>query len=125
MKASSYRALSIFALSLMAGASFAGGRYANPPVGLLEVTDACTKGLEAAKKGDTAAALEQAKTGRKIALASYKELSTMPMEVGSADMKKAIAVLEAGNVAESVPLFEHCKAKMNDEIAYYKKEGKL
>lgn len=125
MKASSYRVLSVFALSLMAGASFAGGRYANPPVGLKEVTEACAKGLEAAQKGDTAAALEQAKVGRKVALASYKELSTMPMEIGSSDMKKAIAVLEAGNVAESVPLFEHCKAKMDAEVEYYKKEGKM
>ncbi|MDD5037315.1 MAG: hypothetical protein PHE55_21520 [Methylococcaceae bacterium] len=117
--------LCVLSLSLLASMSFAGGRYANPPVGLLEVTDACTKGLDAAQKKDTAAALEQAKIGRKVALASYKELSTMPMEVGSSDMKKAIAALEAGKVDEAVPLFEHCKNKMQEEIAYYKKEGKL
>lgn len=112
-------------LNLAVGTAIAGGRYANPPVNLLEVHQACTKGLEAAQKGDAAAALENAKTGRKLALASYKEISTMPMEIGSSTMKKALAALEAGNVAEATPEFEHCKTKMEEEIAYYKKEGKL
>ncbi|MFM8331489.1 MAG: hypothetical protein ACKN9T_07355 [Candidatus Methylumidiphilus sp.] len=125
MKNIHFRVLCVLALSFFVNVSFAGGRYANPPKGLLETTEACTKGLEAAEKGDTAAALEQAKTGRKIALESYKELSTMPMEIGSSTMKKAIAALEAGNVAEAKENFAHCKKKMEDEIAYYKNEGKL
>jgi hypothetical protein len=125
MKNICFRALCVLALSLAVNVSFAGGRYANPPKGLLETTDACTKGLEAAEKGDTAAALEYAKTGRKISLESYKELSTMPMEIGSATMKKAIAALEAGNLADAKENFAHCKKKLLDEIDYYTKEGKI
>lgn len=119
------RVFGILVINLIAGTAFAGGRYANPPANLLEVQAACTKGLDAAQKGDTAAALEQAKIGRKLALASYKEISTMPMEVGSSTMKKAIALLEAGNCPESVAEFQHCKTKMDEEYAYYKKEGKF
>lgn len=115
----------ILILCAMTGTATAGGRYANPPINLLEVQAACSKGLEAAQKGDTAAALEQAKIGRKLALASYKEISTMPMEIGSTTMKKAIAALEANNLPEAVPEFEHCKTKMDEEYAYYKKEGKF
>jgi hypothetical protein len=110
---------------MSAGEAFAGGRYTNPPVGLLEVQAACTQGLEAAQKGDKAAALEQAKKGRKIALDSYKEISTMPMEIGSSSMKKALAAIDADKLAEAIPEFEHCKKKMDDEVAYYKGEGKL
>lgn len=125
MKNIHFRVLCVLALSFVANAGFAGGRYANPPSGLVGTTEACTKGLEAIEKGDTAAALEFAKTGRKVALESYKELSTMPMEIGSSTMKKAIAALEAGNVAEAKENFEHCKKKMLDEIDYYTKEGKM
>ncbi len=125
MKITPFHALCLFALSIAANSSFAGGRYANPPAGLLEVTESCTKGLEAAQKGDNTTALEHAKNGRKVALASYKELSTMPMEIGSSSMKKAIAAIEGGKLADSIPEFEHCKKKMEEEIAYYKKEGKL
>lgn len=112
-------------LTLMANSSFAGGRYADPPVGMVETLQACVAGLEAAQKGDMAAALEQAKKGRKIALDSYKEKSTMPMEIGSSTMKKAIAALEANNTAEAISNFEHCKIKLSEEVDYYKKEGKL
>jgi hypothetical protein len=49
----------------------------------------------------------------------------MPMEIGSSSMKKAIILLEEGKVAESVEHFEHCKGKMDSEVEYYKKEGKL
>ena len=112
-------------LGSITAVAFAGGRYTNPPAGLLETQAACSAGLEAAQKGDTAAALEQAKAGRKVALASYKELSTMPMEIGSSTMKKAIVLLEEGKVAESVELFQRCKQKMDEEVEYYKKEGKL
>jgi len=76
--------LCIVALSFITSVTFAGGRYTNPPVGMLDVADACTKGLEAVQKKDMAAALEQAKRGRKIAHDSQ-----------------------------------------DDEVAYYKKEGKL
>jgi hypothetical protein len=115
----------VLLLGSVVNVGFAGGRYTNPPVGLVETQTACTKGLEAAQKGDTAAALEQAKIGRKTALESYKEISTMPMEIGSSSMKKAIIALEEGKVAESVEFFKHCKEKMDSEIEYYKKEGKL
>ena len=112
-------------LALAAGASHAGGRYTNPPDGLVETFDLCTKGLEAAKKGDKDAALQNAKQARKISLNSYKEISTMPMEIASSSMKKALAALDSGDVAASVPEFEHCVTKLTDEIDYYKKEGKL
>ncbi|MGY6217409.1 hypothetical protein ACW73L_19820 [Methylolobus aquaticus] len=115
----------VLLLGSVASVGFAGGRYTNPPVGLVETQEACAKGLEAAEKGDTATALEMAKKGRKIALESYKEISTMPMEIGSSTMKKAIISLEEGKVAESVEHFKHCKEKMDSEIDYYKKEGKL
>ena len=91
----------------------------------METYECCSKGLEAAQKGDKDTALENAKQGRKVSLASYKEISTMPMEIASGSMKKAIAALEAGNVADSVKEFEHCKGKLTEEIDYYKKEGKL
>jgi len=115
----------VLLLGSVASLAFAGGRYTNPPVGLVETQEICTKGLEAAEKGDTAAALEFAKKGRKVALESYKEISTMPMEIGSSTMKKAIIALEEGKVAESEKYFKHCKEKMDGEVEYYKKEGKL
>jgi len=125
MKNIHFRVLCVLALTFTASVSLAGGRYANPPKNLVETTEACTKGLEAAEKGDTAAALEQAKIGRKMSLESYKELSTMPMEIGSSDTKKAIAALEAGNLDEAKTLLSHCKQKMLEEIDYYTKEGKM
>lgn len=119
------RILGVFTLSLIAGSAFAGGRYANPPVGIVESQQACTKALEAAQKGDTATALEQTKLGRKISIASYKEISTMPMEIASSTTKKAIPLLEAGNLPEAITELQHCKEKLDSEIDYYKKEGKL
>ncbi len=111
--------------ALTANVSQAGGRYTNPPAGLVESFDLCTKGLEAAKAGNKDVALENAKKARKISLDSYKEISTMPMEIASSSMKKALASLDAGDVAGSIPAFEHCTTKLADEIDYYKKEGKL
>ena len=125
MKNNSFRVLCVVVLGFVTSMGYAGGRYANPPKNIIEVTDACTKGLDAAQKKDIPAALEQAKLGRKFALESYKELSTMPMEIGSSDMKKAIAALEASNLDEATPLFEHCKKKLDEEIVYYKGEGKI
>lgn len=122
---SKIRVLGVAILGMIAGSAFAGGRYANPPVGLVETQQACTKGLEAAQKGDAAAALEQAKAARKISIASYKEISTMPMEVASSTTKKAIAALEAGNLAEATTELQHCKEKMDSEVDFYKKDGKL
>lgn len=119
------RAFGFVAMTVLASGAFAGGRYANPPAGLVESHTLCAQGLDAAHKGDSAAALESAKSARKISLASYKELSTMPMEIASSSMKKCITALEAGNVPEAISHFEHCKTKLDEEIAYYKKEGKL
>jgi hypothetical protein len=86
----------------------------------LEVSNACNRGLDAAQKQDIAAALEQAKKWRKIALASYNELGTIPLEIGSSTIttKKAIAAMDAGNLEEAVSNFRHCKQKLDDEIAY-------
>ena len=112
-------------MALMADASMAGGRYTNPPAGLVETYNFCKAGFEAAQKGDKATALENTKQARKISIASYKEISTMPMEIASSSTKKALASLEADKIAESVPDLEHCVRKLTDEIDYYKKEGKL
>lgn len=117
--------LGAVSLALASGSVFAGGRYANPPVGMVETYDLCTKGLEAAQKGDKDAALESAKKARKISLDSYKEISTMPMEIAAMSMKKALAAIDSGNLAGSVPEFEHCVGKLKTEIDYYKGEGKL
>lgn len=125
MRNHSIRLLCVLALSFVTSMGLAGGRYANPPKNIIEVADACGKGLEAAQKNDATAALEQAKVGRKLALESYKELSTMPMEIGSSTMKQAIAALEAGKLNDATPLFEHCKKKLEEEIVYYQNEGKI
>ena len=125
MRGTIIQAGSVLLLSAFASVSFAGGRYANPPAGLVDVQQNCAKALEAAQKGDTSAAMESAKTARKIAVTSYKELSTMPMEVGSSTTKKAITALEANNTAEAVTELQHCKEKLDSEVDYYKKEGKL
>jgi hypothetical protein len=112
-------------LTLTSGTVFAGGRYANPPVGLVESYDLCTKGLEAAQKGDKDAALENTKKARKISIESYKEISTMPMEIAAMSTKKALAAIDSGNLSGAVPELEHCVAKLKSEIDYYKSEGKL
>lgn len=119
------QACTVLLLGSVASVSFAGGRYTNPPVGLVDVQQGCIKALEAAQKGDIPAALEAAKAARKIAIASYKEISTMPMEIGSSTTKKAIAALEASNAADAVAELQHCKEKLDSEVDYYKKEGKL
>ncbi len=117
--------VSTFALTLASGISFAGGRLANPPVGMVETYDLCVKGLEAAKKGDKDAALENTKKARKISIESYKESSTMPMEIAAMSTKKALAAIDSDNLAGAVPELEHCVGKLTTEIEYYKGEGKL
>lgn len=125
MKGHLSRIFAIAILGTISTLSFAGGRYANPPVGMVESFQLCVKALDAAKAGDSATALESAKQARKISLASYKELSTMPMEIASSTSKKAINALEAGDVAGAITEMEHCKEKLTTEIDYYKSEGKL
>lgn len=116
---------SVCVLAGVATVSLAGGRYTNPPAGLKETFDFCTKGLEAAKASNKDVALENAKQARKISLDSYKEISTMPMEIASSSMKKALAAIKEDKLADAIPEFEHCTAKLQDEIDYYKKEGKM
>ncbi len=125
MKGNLFRTFVIVFLGTISTLSSAGGRYANPPIGIVESQQLCIKALDAANAGDTAVALENAKQARKISLASYKELSTMPMEIASSSSKKAIASLEAGNTAEAITELQHCKEKLTTEIEYYKSEGKL
>jgi len=125
MRGKIVQACSVLLLSSIASVGFAGGRYANPPVGLVEVQQGCTKALEAAQKGDTAAAMDLTKATRKTAVASYKEISTMPMEIGSSTTKKALNAFDANNAAEAITELERCKQKLDEEVAYYKKEGKL
>lgn len=112
-------------LSGVASVGFSGGRYADPPVGLVEVAQFNDKALEAAKAGNKEAALENAKEARKIARDSFKEKSTMPMQKASTNLKAAIASLEAGNTGEAATTLAEVKTVLDKEIEYYKGEGKL
>jgi hypothetical protein len=126
MKASiMFRMLWIAIFALIANVSFAGGRYADPPMNLGEVYKATQTALEAAKAGNKDAALESANQGRKLAVTSFKEKSTMPMQIASSYLKEAVALLEAGNMGEAIPKLEHVITKCGEEIDYYKKEGKM
>jgi hypothetical protein len=126
MKASIvFRVLLIMIFGVMANVSFAGGRYADPPMNMAEVYKLSQTALEAAKAGNKDSALESAKQGRKLAVESYKEKSTMPMQVASSSLKEAVALLEAGNTGEAVPKIQHVIEKFQEEIDYYKKEGKM
>lgn len=125
MRGTVTRVVTALVLGSITSFAIAGGRYANPPVGMVECQQLCTKALDAAQKGDKDASLEAAKAARKISIASYKEISTMPMEVASSTTKKAIAALTAGNMADAITELQHCKEKLDSEADYYKKEGKL
>lgn len=117
--------LSLF-LSLIAGVSIAGGRYADPPPNLVEVQKAIQSALDAAKQGNKDAALDSAKQARKLAVASYKEKSTMPMQNSSSRLKAVIADLElGGQPTTAVTTLEEVVKLINEEVEYYRKEGKL
>ena len=115
----------VLVLGIITNVSIAGGRYADPPMNMAEVFKASQQALEAAKAGNKDSALESAKLGRKLSVESYKEKSTMPMQVASSNLKEAIALLEAGNTTEAIPKIQHVIEKFNEEIDYYKKEGKM
>ncbi|MFO1418684.1 MAG: hypothetical protein U1E83_08435 [Methylotetracoccus sp.] len=119
------RTILFLALGAAVSTSFAGGRYEDPPMNLMEVYTATQKALDAAKAGDKAAALENAKQGRKLAIESYKEKSTMPMQVASGTLKSALASIEGDKLAEAIPELEHGMAKLQEDVDYYKKAGKL
>jgi hypothetical protein len=113
-------------LSISAGIGFAGGRYADPPPNLVEVQKASQSALDAAKLGNKDAALDSAKLARKLAVASYKEKSTMPMQNSSSRLKAVIADLEGGaQSTAAIPSLEEVVKLINDEVEYYRKEGKL
>ncbi|AAU91593.1 hypothetical protein [Methylococcus capsulatus] len=112
-------------LGLATGVSFAGGRYADPPPNLVEVFNASKAALEAAKQSNKDLCLENAKKARKLAIDSYKEKSTMPMQLSSSRLKSVINSLEAGQVTEAVAPLEEVVKEVGDEVEYYKKEGKL
>lgn len=115
----------VLLLNLVAGVAFAGGRYEDPPMNLVEVQKFSQQALDALKAGNKDAALDSAKQGRKLAVESYKEKSTMPMQVASGSLKSAIASLEGGNLPEATTEVEHALAKLNEEVDYYKKSGKI
>jgi hypothetical protein len=125
MKSIIMRVVWILFFGAIANASFAGGRYEDPPANLVEVVNLNQEALEAAKQGTKDAALESAKQGRKLAVESYKDKSTMPMRVSSSSLKGAIASLEAGNLPEAIPQGEHAMGRLGTEVDYYKKEGKI
>ncbi|QSA97718.1 hypothetical protein [Methylococcus sp. EFPC2] len=125
MKSMVLRVLTLMALSAVFNAGFAGGRYEDPPANLVEVFKFSQQSAEAIKQGNQSAALDAAKQGRKLAVESYKEKSTMPMQVSSGSLKEAIAALEANNLPEAGSKVEHAIQKLNEEIEYYKKEGKI
>ncbi|MDF9392574.1 MULTISPECIES: hypothetical protein [Methylococcus] len=119
------RALLASFLGLVAGVSFAGGRYADPPPNLVEVLNASKAALEAAKQSNKELCMENAKKARKLAIDSYKEKSTMPMQMSSSRLKAVIGSLEAGQIAETVAPLEEVVKEVGAEVEYYKKEGKL
>jgi DNA-binding FadR family transcriptional regulator len=125
MKGNKLRTLWLIASLLVANTVFAGGRYEDPPLNLVEVHKFSQQALEAIKQGDKDTALSAAKQGRKLAVESYKEKSTMPMQVSSGSLKEAIAALEANNMADASGKVEHALQKLGEEIDYYKKEGKI
>ncbi|BBA32446.1 uncharacterized protein sS8_0480 [Methylocaldum marinum] len=113
-------------LSLSANIGVAGGRYADPPPNLVEVQKASQSALDAAKQGNKDSALDSAKQARKLAVASYKEKSTMPMQNSSSRLKAVISDLEnGGEPTTAVATLEEVVKLINDEVEYYKKEGKL
>jgi hypothetical protein len=122
---SSVRIWWVLLLNLVVGVAFAGGRYEDPPMNLVEVQKFSQQALDALKAGNKDAALESTKQGRKLAVESYKEKSTMPMQVASGSLKSAIAALEGGNLTEATTEVEHALAKLNEEVDYYKKSGKI
>jgi len=119
------RIVGILMLSVLTATAYAGGRYADPPLNLVEVQKAATQALEAAKQGNKEAALSAAELGRKLAITSFKEKSTMPMQIGSSRLKAVVASLEAGNVPETIAPLEEVVKVFYDEVEYYKKEGKI
>lgn len=119
------RALFALFLGVTTSVSYAGGRYVDPPPNLVEVLNASKAALDAAKQSNKDLCLENAKKGRKLAIDSYKEKSTMPMQISSSRLKAAIASLEAGQMAEAIPPLEEVVKEVSEEIEYYKKEGKL
>ncbi|QFY43095.1 hypothetical protein F6R98_11075 [Candidatus Methylospira mobilis] len=121
------RALSILFFLSISNISFAGGRYEDPPDGLVEVYGLSQQILQALDAGDNAKALEIVKQARKIALDSYKEKSSMPMQIASSGMKEARNALEANpaDVAKAKQEVQHAYEKLSSEIEYYKKEGKI
>jgi len=125
MRGTVTRVITTLVLVSFAGIVTAGGRYANPPKGMVESHAACVKALDAAQKGEKEVALEQTKIARKISIESYKEISTMPMEVASSTTKRAIVAITADNMDDAIAELKHCKEKLDSEIDYYKKEGKL
>lgn len=119
------RTLILAAACLYAGLGMAGGRYEDPPMNLVEVFQASEKALDAAKQGNKDVALENTKVGRKLAIESFKEKSTMPMQVASGSLKGALLSIEDGKLDEAIPQIEHALAKLNEEITYYKGTGKI
>lgn len=119
------RTLSILFFLSISNISFAGGRYEDPPTGLVEVYGLSQQILQSLDAGDNAKALETIKQARKIALDSFKEKSSMPMQIASTGMKEARNAMEANDVAKARQEVQHAYEKLNTEIEYYKKEGKL
>jgi hypothetical protein len=112
-------------LTAFSGLGFAGGRYADPPPGLVEVHKTSTEALEAARANDKDAALAKANEARKLAIDSYKTKSTMPMQNSSSRLKAAVAAIQGGKVADAVGPLEETVNLLTEEISFYKKEGKL
>lgn len=112
-------------LGMAASMAIAGGRYADPPRNLVEVSKLTTQALEALNQGNKDNALTAAKEARKLAVESYKDKSTMPMQNGSSRLKAAVTALEGGNLEAAKTPLEETHKLMLDEIEYYKKEGKL
>jgi len=125
MKATSLKIVWTLFVAVLSGIAVAGGRYADPPMNLAEVYQATQVALDAAKAGNKDGALEASLKGRKLAVTSFKEKSTMPMQVAASGLKEAIAALDSGKVDGAVAPLEHTIEKLKEEVEYYKKEGKM
>jgi hypothetical protein len=110
---------------LMAGVSLAAGRSEEPPAGMLDAYKLAQQTMEALNAGDNAKAAELIKEGRKISLDSYKERSTMPMQIASTGFKDARSSLEANDGTKAKADIQHVIEKLTSEIDYYKQHGKI
>lgn len=105
--------------------ALAGGRYADPPPGLVEIRTLGGQAAEALDKGENEAALGIVQKAQKMASEALNEKSTMPMQTANSRMRAAIKALKAGTPEEAKAPVAEVNKLFDAEIEFYKKEGKL